>query len=767
MILSRIWYIVLSLVLGMAAYIVFLAVGQYNRRNGVAMTEELASDSQTVGWALQIDSRKRLDALLVGAVDKGVEDALQGANGKDAIPGKVKEDGRRALIAVLEKIAADFRPDALFAVDHEGRVVSQVGYDAANALPDFELGGYPVVFDAIHGYLRDDTWVLGGKLYRVAARPVEFDATQPPLGAIVALRLVDKKFTQDLSKRTRANIAFYAGGQRVVSASLEGFDENQLALVDKDLPNLASDKAYGEGRSEVRFESPDVGIMYARLFGDAWELGGGFAVARDRITIDGWQGFLNGADDKDKQSVNFVFIAAVVLGGILGGLLFSFLEHSLPLREMHQQSLRLKKGEIDYFQLPRFRGTYRAIAQDVNLGIERVLEKGGSALRKPADLESILGPVPAQPAMSAFSFSAADSPPQPPPPPPRPLPSAPGFNDAPGPAPHVPAAGGAGLVAAAAGLGGALAGAVARPPPPKPAPPAHAAPASPVQGAPPATPGTPPTGPAADGSGIPALPVIRRPVGSEPGVVLGQVGSGPLGGSSQAGPAGLAGSSPGGSGGLGGLPQAGPAGQQKQAGFPPPPKAPPLKRTGSPTMVGIGERPGAGSSPLSPNTSPHAFTPQRPAVGSPEAPGGGPAAASPPAPSRPQVNAPPPGTTKVATPSPALPRPMQESGDQEDDEATVVAPAPSDLLAQTAGAAQAAEAKAPNETAEWMTVYDDFVRTKKQCGEPTEGLTFEKFQATLRKNRDALMQRHSCKRVRFSVYVKDGRASLKATPLRD
>jgi len=109
----------------------------------------------------------------------------------------------------------------------------------------------------------------------------------------------------------------------------------------------------------------------------------------------------------------------------------------------------------------------------------------------------------------------------------------------------------------------------------------------------------------------------------------------------------------------------------------------------------------------------------------------------------------------------SFPRPMQDSEDQED-EATVVAPAPSELLAQAA-----AGAKQPNETAEWMTVYDDFVRTKKQCGEPTDGLTFEKFQTTLKKNRDALMQRHSCKRVRFSVYVKDGRASLKATPLRD
>jgi hypothetical protein len=105
---------------------------------------------------------------------------------------------------------------------------------------------------------------------------------------------------------------------------------------------------------------------------------------------------------------------------------------------------------------------------------------------------------------------------------------------------------------------------------------------------------------------------------------------------------------------------------------------------------------------------------------------------------------------------------VRDLPDDGDDEATVVAQAPSELLARSAS-----EPKPPAEAGEWMAVYDDFVRTKKQCGEPTDGLTFEKFQTTLKKNRDALMQRHNCKRVRFSVYVKEGRASLKATPVRD
>jgi len=48
MILSRLWYLILALVVGAAVYIVYLAVGQYNRRNTTAMEETLKADSQVV-----------------------------------------------------------------------------------------------------------------------------------------------------------------------------------------------------------------------------------------------------------------------------------------------------------------------------------------------------------------------------------------------------------------------------------------------------------------------------------------------------------------------------------------------------------------------------------------------------------------------------------------------------------------------------------------------------------------------------------------------
>jgi hypothetical protein len=71
------------------------------------------------------------------------------------------------------------------------------------------------------------------------------------------------------------------------------------------------------------------------------------------------------------------------------------------------------------------------------------------------------------------------------------------------------------------------------------------------------------------------------------------------------------------------------------------------------------------------------------------------------------------------------------------------------------------------EMAEWRAVYEEFVRVKQSCQESTEGLSFEKFQNTLRKNRDSIRERYQCERVKFTVYVKEGRASLKASPVRN
>ncbi|HEY3445168.1 MAG TPA: MXAN_5187 family protein [Myxococcales bacterium] len=113
-------------------------------------------------------------------------------------------------------------------------------------------------------------------------------------------------------------------------------------------------------------------------------------------------------------------------------------------------------------------------------------------------------------------------------------------------------------------------------------------------------------------------------------------------------------------------------------------------------------------------------------------------------------------------------------------ESTVVAQIPEELLraarahlARTAPSAgnelpiaASAPAMTPEET-HFHEVFDQFVAMRSQCNEPADGLTYDKFSAKLRKNRDQLVVKYNCRAVRFQVYIKDGKAALKATPVRE
>lgn len=82
-----------------------------------------------------------------------------------------------------------------------------------------------------------------------------------------------------------------------------------------------------------------------------------------------------------------------------------------------------------------------------------------------------------------------------------------------------------------------------------------------------------------------------------------------------------------------------------------------------------------------------------------------------------------------------------------------------------------AAAAAPSinpEEAHFQDVFREFVATRERCGEGAgDGLTYDKFVAKLRKNKEQLVQKYACKTVRFQVYVKEGKAALKATPVKD
>jgi hypothetical protein len=71
-----------------------------------------------------------------------------------------------------------------------------------------------------------------------------------------------------------------------------------------------------------------------------------------------------------------------------------------------------------------------------------------------------------------------------------------------------------------------------------------------------------------------------------------------------------------------------------------------------------------------------------------------------------------------------------------------------------------------DDDAYFREVYGQFMAAKQSCGESVTGVTFEKFSEKLRRNREELMSRTGCRDVTFTVYIKDGKAALKASPVR-
>jgi hypothetical protein len=71
-----------------------------------------------------------------------------------------------------------------------------------------------------------------------------------------------------------------------------------------------------------------------------------------------------------------------------------------------------------------------------------------------------------------------------------------------------------------------------------------------------------------------------------------------------------------------------------------------------------------------------------------------------------------------------------------------------------------------DEASHFREVYAQYMSMRKDCGESIDGLSFEKFELTLTKTRDQVLSKHPAKGVRFTVYVKEGKAALKAAPVK-
>jgi hypothetical protein len=404
MIASRFWYGVLALLIGGATLLLYLAISMHDRVAARLVAEGLSADSQVVFWSLKNAARERAAQLIRFSANDKVVQLIAAANRGSSIPSATRQAMKAQLKQIASKLPEEQRFDAVFAVNHAGEIVAQIGYDQSEKQPDFELGGYSAVADALHGYVRDDTLVLD-RVYRIVVRPVEVDVGQAPAGAIVGAQLVDDDFARALSEETGAAVAFYTNGRRQGVGAPDGFPRSGLDQIVTELGALESDGDYKDrGRSGVRRLGEGLSAVYARLPGEAWNVGAGYVVAREAPRIDGIGGVLSHADDKDKNSANLFLIIGAIVGATGIGLLLSFLEHTMPLNAFRRAVRELGGGAAGQHLAPeKQRGVYRHMAMDINLALEKAAGTTGADVGG-ISFKQVFGDRREGPTMSAFGF---------------------------------------------------------------------------------------------------------------------------------------------------------------------------------------------------------------------------------------------------------------------------------------------------------------------------------------------------------------------------
>ena len=82
-----------------------------------------------------------------------------------------------------------------------------------------------------------------------------------------------------------------------------------------------------------------------------------------------------------------------------------------------------------------------------------------------------------------------------------------------------------------------------------------------------------------------------------------------------------------------------------------------------------------------------------------------------------------------------------------------------------AGPAKPADEGEDPDEAHFRDTFEKFMALRAETGE-SAALSYDKFAAKLRQNREQLLSRGTARTVRFTVYKKDGRAAIKASAIR-
>ncbi|MBL8625368.1 MAG: hypothetical protein JNK64_28915 [Myxococcales bacterium] len=413
---SKIWLFLLAAAAAIAFTIALLLPRPAQRARTDDDRQRLVVACDVVNIQLKSAARVQIDVASAFARQGDVVAALDRAGGLETIDEATSKTARELAAQTIAGVSGT-RPDFAILIDRKGRVLARAGSAGVDeALYGDTIAGRFLVDDALAGYLRDDLWQVGKRLYRVAGSPViKRDPPVTYVGAVVVGNAVSKQFAEELMKPLGATVGFYVKGDLAISSSATVLDREvlteyaKLAASPADLDtDCKSSQPFIATSGKQRLSA-----VVARLPGEARYDDAFFAVYLEQQPPAGLGRTLDQVRKDDLSFANFpwVLLGIGFVGALAIGLGLMVVEHDRPVRRLAADAVELAKGKGERLPEERHGGRLGSVARSVNIHIDKLAREARAARR---DLDQLLGPADG----SFGSLDAVDVPA----PPPRPAP---------------------------------------------------------------------------------------------------------------------------------------------------------------------------------------------------------------------------------------------------------------------------------------------------------------------------------------------------------
>jgi hypothetical protein len=408
MFLSKIWFVLVGLLAGVAVTAAFVAPRPADRRIEQLEGQRMDRAQYAAEQMLKNDARRWIDYVSKLGIDGKLIDALDAASrGSGEL--RPLHDSLRNRLRELVPDRQAIGVESIIAVDAKGRVIARVGDDEGEY--GESIAGAEVVADALRGYLSDDVWGASNRLRRIGAAPVLSKSHDRIVGALVVAVETGKRLAEMWKRNLGVEVAIVLR-KNVLSSTLPE------ALLTQ-LPEVIREHAT-EIASHKRTRALPLYMGNERLLAVAASFAGEAAEQRAYYVLmtkkspesDPWA-LLSSTSSDDLKWGKFPWLP--LGGGLLGiiaiGLYLQRREVDGPLKHLRAEVRSLAKQEMRKIEDTKYGGKLGGIARDINATIEYFthapLPKSETAKK---DISAILDPKAATADGKSFDVSQSGAP---------------------------------------------------------------------------------------------------------------------------------------------------------------------------------------------------------------------------------------------------------------------------------------------------------------------------------------------------------------------